>query len=181
MNKVDKKMAALEDSMQVVTFHVGGEEYGIGINAVAEVIRPLPITPLPRMPEFIEGVINLRGTIIPVVDLRRRFGVKNGSMDPRKTRMMIIKGAAVRGLLGLVVDGVREVTTVPSKHVDSLPEAARGPGSEFISGMAKLGDRLVILLDAAAILSKEERVALMEADREATDMDQGRGMRADGK
>lgn len=167
MDKADKKRPAAEDAMQVVTFHVGGEDYGIGIDAVAEVVRPLPITPLPRMPEFVEGVINLRGTIIPVVDLRRRFGVKDVSVDLRKTRMMIIKGAAARGLLGFVVDGVREVTTVSSRDVDAVPEAARGPGSEFISGMAKLGDRLLILLNTAAILSKEERAALMEADRES--------------
>lgn len=167
MDKADKKRPAAEDAVQVVTFHVGGEDYGIGIDAVAEVIRPLPITPLPRMPEFVEGVINLRGTIIPVVDLRRRFGVKGVSLDLRKTRMMIIKGAAARGLLGFVVDGVREVTTVSSRDVDVVPEAARGPGSEFISGMAKLGDRLLILLNTAAILSKEERAALMEADRES--------------
>lgn len=169
--KEKKAPVAAEETIQVVTFRVGDEEYGIGISAVAEVVRPLKITPLPRMPEFVEGVINLRGMIIPVVDLRRRFELKE-TTSGKKTRMMIIKGAfpaggdrgPSAGLLALVVDGVHEVLDIPKRQVEPAPEAARGPNSDFITGMGKMGGRLIILLDVTRILNREERAALAEAD-----------------
>jgi len=168
----DKKIIAAEEAAQFVTFRVGAEEYGLDINAIAEVIRPLKITPLPRMPEFIEGVINLRGAIIPVVDLRKRFDLKTIQDDPRKMRMMITKGALhsaagkARGLLGLVVDGVKEVIHLPQEQIEPAPEAATGRNADFISGMGKAAGRLIILLDVSKILSREERAALAEAGEE---------------
>ncbi len=162
---------AADDAVQMVTFRVGTAEYGLGINAITEVIRPLKITPLPRMPEFIEGVVNLRGVIIPVVDLRKRFALAETVNDQRKMRMLITKGAvpaAVRGggrLLGLVVDEVREVLFIPRKDIDAAPEAARGEQADFITGMGKVGERLIILLDISKILSQQERKELAEAER----------------
>ncbi len=161
----------VEDAIQLVTFEVGPAEYGLHINAITEVIRPLKITPLPRMPEFIEGVINLRGVIIPIVDLRKRFGIADIRNDQRKVRMLITKGAIhsdVRGgtgLLGLVVDEVREVLFVPRKDIDAAPEAARGKRADFITGMGKVGERLIILLNISKILSQQERSELAEAER----------------
>lgn len=166
----EKKAAAIEETVQLVTFQVSAEEYGLDISAISEVIRPLKITPLPRMPEFIEGVINLRGVLIPVVDLRKRFAVTLRKDDPRKMRMIITRGA-VHGaaaqpgeLLGLVVDSVREVLHIPRRDIGNAPEAARGKHAGFISGMGKAGDRLVILIDISMILSQQERAALAEAD-----------------
>jgi len=165
----DKKTAVTDDAEQLVTFLVGDEEYGLDINAITEVVRPLKITPLPKMPAFIEGVINLRGVIIPIVDLRNRFEVRAGAGDPRKMRMVITRGAVAgsagpsRGLLGLVVDRVDEVIFVPKKDIDPAPEAAKGSSADFIAGMGKVGSRLIILLDIARILSREERAALAEA------------------
>jgi purine-binding chemotaxis protein CheW len=165
-----KKIVVPDEQVQIVSFTVGAEEYGIDIGSVAEVVRPLKITPLPRMPEFVEGVINLRGTIIPVVDMRRRFEVKENTRgDSRKMRMMITRGAVAAGsgtghqLLGLVVDGVQEVVSLSKKSIDSAPEAARGPNADFITGVGKVGDRLIILLDISTLLSQEERQALVEA------------------
>lgn len=155
--------------MQLVTFRVGAEEYGIDINAITEVVRPLKVTALPKMPAFIEGVINLRGTIIPVVDLRNRFEARAPGNDRRKMRMIIIRGALQGGsgrgpgLLGLVVDSVDEVLHVPRKDIDAAPEAATGKQADFITGMGKVGDRLVILIDNGKILSRQERSALAEA------------------
>lgn len=160
-----------DDALQLVTFRVGTAEYGLAINAITEVIRPLKITPLPRMPEFIEGVVNLRGVIIPIVDLRRRFALAEIGNDQRKMRMLITKGAvpaAVRGgtgLLGLVVDEVREVLHVPRKDIDAAPEAARGERADFITGMGKVGEQLIILLDISKILSQQESTELAEAER----------------
>jgi len=166
-----KTTGVVEDALQLVTFQVGPAEYGLHINAITEVIRPLKITPLPRMPEFIEGVVNLRGVIIPIVDLRKRFAIAEIRNDQRKMRMLITKGAvptAVRGstgLLGLVVDEVREVLYVPRKDIDAAPEAARGERADFITGMGKVGERLIILLDISRILSQQERSELAEAER----------------
>lgn len=165
----EKKIVAAEEIMQLVTFQLGAEEFGLDIRSIAEVVRPLRITALPRMPEFIDGVVNLRGTIIPVVDLRKRFGLAVAPGSAKKVRMLITRGA-VRGpgsagsdLLGLVVDGVREVLHIPRQQIDPAPAAARGLQADFIGGVGKVGDRLVILVDITKILSRQERAALAEA------------------
>ena len=165
----DKRTSVAEAIAQIVTFQVGPEEYGLDIGAITEALRPLKITTLPHMPRFIEGVINLRGMIIPVVDLRKRFGLTDIRNNPRKMRMIIIRGAlegaggGPEDLLGLVVDGVREVLHVPEREIGPAPEAATGAQAGFIAGMAKVQDRLVILIDVTRVLSGEERAALAEA------------------
>ena len=165
----EKKIAAAEDTVHLVTCQVGTEESGLDIHSITEVVRPLKITPLPKMPAFIEGVVNLRGVIIPIVDLRNRFDVKTVKNDQRKMRMMITRGAVQRaagpsgGLLGLLVDNVDEVIHVPKKNIDAAPAAATGRSADFITGMGKVGERLIILLDITRILSQQERVALAEA------------------
>ena len=166
----EKKIALVDDTVQLVTFRVGSEEYGVEIRFITEAVRPLKITPLPRMPEFIEGVVNLRGVIIPIVDLRKRFALSQIVDDPRKMRMLITKGAipgasgkTPGALLGLVVDGVQEVLHVPGKDIEPAPEAAKGQSAGFITGMGKVGDRLIILIDITKILSQQERSALAEA------------------
>lgn len=164
----DRKTAVAEELAQIVTFHVGEEEFGLDIGAITEAIRPLPITPLPRMPQFVEGVINLRGVIIPVVDLRKRFGLTEIRNNPRKMRMIIIRGA-VEGQRGpqkplaLVVDSVREVLHIPLRQIEPAPAAATGEQAGFIGGVAKAMDRLIIIVDITKILSGEERTALAEA------------------
>lgn len=164
-----KKALVEDETLQLVTFHVGTEEYGLEINSITEIVRPHKITPLPRMPKFIEGVINLRGTIIPIVDLRKRFALATISDNPGKMRMMITRGAVHgtagngRELLGLVVDGVSEVLHILKKDIEPAPEVATGAGAEFITGMGKVADRLIILLDITRILSQQERAALAEA------------------
>lgn len=150
--------------VQLVTFLVGSEEYGLDIRCISEVVRPLRITPLPRMPQFVEGVIDLRGVIIPVVDLRRRFALAVTADNPRAMRMLITRGAlAGNQLLGLVVDRVREVVDLPAAGILPAPDAARGQHAEFITGMGKIADRLIILLDVARILSRQERAQMVEA------------------
>jgi purine-binding chemotaxis protein CheW len=168
----NNKTVTVEDTVQLVTFQVGGEEYGLDIRSITEVVRPLKITPLPRMPQFIEGVINLRGVIIPVVDLRKRFAISRVAENPKKMRMLIARGAvpgvsgAGRDLLGLIVDSVQEVLHIPQRDIQPTPEAATGEHAGFISGMGKVGDRLIILFDITRILSQQERSALAEAGRE---------------
>jgi purine-binding chemotaxis protein CheW len=169
----EKKIATVDnDVVQFVTFQVGDEECGVDIRSITEVIRPLKITPLPRMPEFIEGVVNLRGMIIPIVDLRKRFALSQIVDNPRKMRMLITNGAISgasgtgRELLGLVVDSVQEVLHISRKDIGLAPEAARGKHAGFITGMGKVGDRLIILIDSSRILSQQERSALAEASHD---------------
>ena len=166
----EKTAAVLEEeTVHLVTFQVGGEEYGVDIRRITEVVRPLKITPLPRMPEFIEGVVNLRGVIIPIVDLRKRFALSRIAENPRKMRMLITKGAlpgasgAGRELLGVVVDGVNEVLHIRKQEIEQAPEVAMGQHAGFITGMGKIGDRLVTLIDITKILNLQERSALAEA------------------
>jgi purine-binding chemotaxis protein CheW len=170
----EKKVATDDDVVQFVTFQVGDEECGVDIRCITEVIRPLKIKPLPRMPEFIEGVINLRGMIIPIVDLRKRFALSRIVDNPKKMRMLITKGAipgasrAGRELLGMVVDSVQEVLHINRKDIEPAPEAARGQHAGFITGMGKVGDRLIILIDSSMILSQQERSALAEASHDGS-------------
>lgn len=165
------KPAAVEETVQLMTFRVGAEEYGVGIEVITEVVRPLKITALPKMPVFVEGVINLRGVIIPIVDLRSRFELRTIKNEPKKIRMIITRGAlhetaaGPQALLGVVVDSVNEVIHVPKKDIDTAPQAATGRDADFITGMGKVGDRLIILLDITRILSRQERLALEDAGR----------------
>jgi len=166
--KREKKGVVAEAMTQIVTFQVGREEFGLDIGVITEALRPLRITPLPHMPRFIEGVINLRGMIIPVVDLRKRFGLTDIQSDPRKSRMIITRGALRGGgggsedLLGLVVDSVHEVLMLPARQIEAAPEAATGDRADFIAGVAKVTDRLVIVLDIGRILSGAERAEMAE-------------------
>ena len=121
------------------------------------------------MPQFVKGVINLRGTVIPVVDLRERFGLTDVRNNPRTMRMIITRGAfpgkgtgAVR-LLGLVVDSVQDVLEIPSSSIGPAPEGAMSERAVFIAGVAKIAERLIILLDIGRVLSGEERTVLAEA------------------
>lgn len=171
LRKQVKRQEAAEESVQALLFRIGGEEYALDIGSLVEVIRPLRITSLPRMPEFVEGVINLRGEIIPAVDMRKRFDLA-GSGDFRRTARMIITRGAIaagpgrkgRGLLALMVDSAQDVIGIPKRQIEPAPEAARGRNADFVAGMGKMGDRLVIFLDIHRILSREERAALEEAE-----------------
>jgi purine-binding chemotaxis protein CheW len=132
------------DEIQLVVFELGDERYGLDIATVYEIIRHQPITAVPQAPAFVEGVINLRGRIIPVVDLRDRFGMASGSQT-KASRIVVCDAAGTR--VGLVVDGVSEVLMVPSDAIESTPDVAAGHDAGYLRGIAKLGERLIILLD----------------------------------
>jgi purine-binding chemotaxis protein CheW len=147
------------DILQMVTFRMDGEEFGIDIMNVKEIIRMMEVTKVPNAPEFVDGVINLRGSVVPVIDLRKRFGMPGKEKD-KNTRINVVEldGAVV----GFVVDSVSEVMRIPSDTVEPPPAVVAGVQSEYISGVGKLDDRLLILLDLHKLLSPEERAALRE-------------------
>lgn len=136
--------------LQLVTFSIDEEEFGVNILKVQEIIRIMEITRVPRSPEFVEGVINLRGRVIPIVDLRRRFGLAAIAHD-KDTRIIVIELNSL--VVGFIVDAVSEVLRIPADTVEPTPPVAAGVDSEYISGVGKLQDRLLILLDLDKLLT----------------------------
>jgi len=140
--------------LQLVTFSIGEEEFGVDILSVQEIIRMMDITKVPRAPDFVEGVINLRGKVIPIIDLRKRFGLSTRDHD-KHTRIIVIEINNM--IVGFVVDSVSEVLRIPASTVEPPPPVVSGLESEYISGVGKLEDRLLILLDLNKLLSGEEQ------------------------
>ena len=143
---------------QIVVFELGGESYGVEIGRVQEIIRPPAITAVPRAPEYVEGVINLRGRIIPVVNLRHRFGLPWAERD-RASRIVVLDSEG--NTVGVAVDGVSEVLRVPQAAVEPPGATLAGPDTIHLRGIAKVADRLIILLHLDHIVGEaSERVAL---------------------
>jgi purine-binding chemotaxis protein CheW len=139
---------------QIVVLDLGGEAYGVEIGRVEEIIRMQAITRIPNGPAFIEGVTNLRGRVIPVLDLRKRFGLP-ASEATRRSRIDV--GELGEHTVGLVVDGVSEVLLVGSDAVEPPSTLVTSADSAFLRGVAKLEERLILLLDLSRILSRSEQ------------------------
>ena len=144
--------------LQLVTFTISQEEFGVDILKVQEIIRTMEITRVPRSPAFVEGVINLRGKVIPIIDLRKRFDMDSRGHD-NQTRIIVIE--LERMIVGFVVDSVSEVLRIPASTVEAPPAVVSGIESEYISGVGKLDDRLLILIDLDKLLSPGEKSALL--------------------
>lgn len=140
--------------LQLVSFLIENEEFGVDILNVQEIIRPVDITRVPNAPAFVEGVINLRGRIVPVVDLRKRFNMSQRERD-KNSRIIVVE--LDDKIVGFMVDAVREVLRVDTNVIEPPPELAIGIDASYITGVAKLEDRLLILLDLERILSEEEK------------------------
>ncbi|MCX7984317.1 MAG: chemotaxis protein CheW [Bacteroidetes bacterium] len=139
-----------DELLQLVSFNIGDEEFGVDILKVQEINRMLTITRVPNAPEYVEGVINLRGKVIPVVNLRKRFGLPPKEAD-KNTRIIVIElnGKTV----GFVVDSVREVLRIPKSVTEPPPALATRINAEYITAVGKLDDRLLTLLDMEKVLS----------------------------
>lgn len=142
-----------DDLIQLVGFNLGDEDYGVDILRVQEINRMVDITKVPQAPEFVEGVINLRGTVIPVIDLRSRLGMPQKEHD-RQTRIIVAE--IDKRTIGFVVDSVSEVIRIPSKTVEPPPPIVAGHGSEYIEGVGKMDDRLLMLIDINKLFSQSE-------------------------
>ena len=162
MDQAVKAMAEREG--KYLTFTLAEEEYGIGILKIKEIIGMMPITSVPQTPEFVKGVINLRGKVIPVIDLRLRFGM--GEIDYTERTCIIvveIDGQAGTVLIGIVVDSVSEVLNVKGDDIADTPTFGTKLNTEYILGMAKMEGGVKILLDIDQVLSSEEIAALEKA------------------
>lgn len=146
----------VEASEHLATFYMDKEEYGVDVRLVQEIIRITEITQVPRAPEFIRGVINLRGRIIPVVDLKRKLGL--GRFEPSRQARIVVVRLRER-LIGLLVDAASQVLKIPVAAIESAPEEAVEIDASAVRGVAKLQDRLIILIDLARVLALELREA----------------------
>ena len=143
----------MEKDHQVVGFRIGNETYGVRIGSVREIVRVPEITIVPNAPEAIEGVINLRGKIIPVMDLRKRFG--NASVQPDKKNRILLVELESR-LLGLIVSSASEVLKIPPSEIEPPGTVFAEGESSYVTGVGKLKGRLIILLDIARLLRQPE-------------------------
>lgn len=149
------------EEIQLVSFFLGEEEFGADILMVQEIIRMQPITRVPNAPHFVEGVINLRGKVIPIVDLRKRLNVSGAAEDSRKVRVIVVDVESK--ITGFIVDSVSQVLRIPQSTIEPAPPIVNaGIDSEYITGVSKLNDKLLILLDFNKILSKSEKRELSE-------------------
>ncbi len=140
-----------------LTFTLASEDYGIGILKIKEIIGIMPVTPVPRTPDFVKGVINLRGKVIPVVDLRRRFEMEEIDYTERTCIVVVeIQGSSGMLMMGIVVDSVSEVLNVKSDDIDTTPSFGIELDTSYILGMAKMGKGVKILLDIDRVLNNEE-------------------------
>lgn len=148
---------SVTDDEQIVGLELAGECYGMEIGRVQEIIRMQTITPVPNGPACVEGLTNLRGRVIPVVDLRKRFGLSSGGLHHRSR---IVVAELGEHTVGLIVDGVSEVLRVRNDQVEPPSVLITSEGSAYLRGVAKLEDRLVLLLDPSLILGAAEREAV---------------------
>src|SRR5262245_21497089 len=148
-----------DELVQLAAFRIGGEEYAIDIMRIKVIIHPLKITKVPKAPPFIEGVVELRGQILPIVDLRKRFELPNLEVT-RATKYII--ASLERRIIGLVVDAVSEVLRVPRKEIKPPPELgfADGAQASFFTGVCHVADRIIMILDLDQILTRQEKIDL---------------------
>jgi purine-binding chemotaxis protein CheW len=149
---VREERRAVEATEHLATFCLADEEYGVDVRMVQEIIRVSEITQVPRAPEFIKGVINLRGRVIPVVDLKRKLNLGE-VLESRKARIVVVK--VQDRLIGLLVDSASQVLKVPVSSIEAAPEEVVEIAAHYIRGVAKLEKRLIILVDLHRILSLE--------------------------
>jgi purine-binding chemotaxis protein CheW len=140
--------------LQLVSFKIENEEYGVDILDVQEINKMVQITKVPNSPDFVEGVINLRGRIIPVIDLRTRLGLPRKEQD-KDSRIIVVD--LERKTIGFIVDAVSEVLRIPASVTEVPPEIVAGIDSEFIKSVGKLEDRLLILIDLKKVLSVDTK------------------------
>jgi len=153
--------ASSDELLQLVSFNIGDEEFGVDILKVQEINRTVQVTKVPNAPEYVDGVINLRGKIIPIVDLRRRFGMPRKEHD-KNTRIIVVELNGGR-IVGFVVDTVREVLRIQRSVTEPPPAIIAGIDADYITAVGKLEDRLLILLDLEKILLNSKGVPINEA------------------
>lgn len=149
----------LRHEVQLACFRIGPELYALDIMRIKEIIRPQKLTPVPKAPSFIEGVINLRGVVIPIADLRKRFDQPISDTN-RKNRIIV---CSLSGrIIGLMVDEVTEVKRFGRNEIAPAPQFIEGPEANYFLGVARRGEDLIMLLDLEKVLSNNEKIELQK-------------------
>ncbi|MEW6248571.1 MAG: chemotaxis protein CheW [Nitrospirota bacterium] len=157
VQEVGREAKTAEELCQFVTCRVGNEEFALDVLSVQEINRMVEITRVPKAPSYVEGVINLRGRIIPVLDLRRRFGLPGVE---RTARFRIVVVSVRQRLVGLIVDSVEEVLRIPKSAIEPPPTIGASAGAEYTQGVGRIEDRLLIVLDLVRLLMPGEEAAI---------------------
>jgi len=151
----------LRQEIQLACFRIGSELYALDIMRIKEIIRPQKLTPIPKAPSFIEGVINLRGVVIPVADLRKRFDQPISEAN-RKNRIVVC--SLTGRIIGLMVDEVTEVKRFGRQEIAPAPQFIDGPEANYFLGVARRDEDLIMLIDLEKILSSDEKIELQKLD-----------------
>ena len=153
----------LSDDDQYLTFHLSNEMFAVGILNIKEIIEYGHLTTVPMMPEFVRGVINLRGSVVPVIDLQARFGRKS-SVVGKRTCIVIVEVVVYEQIqtIGIIVDAVSAVISIPGSDIEKAPEFGAKLRTDFIFGMGKIEDEFVIILNIGQVLSINEMLSLVE-------------------
>ena len=157
LDTLSSQISFATDGSQYLTFRLRDEEYGVEILKVQEIKGYTAITPVPNTPAYLKGVMNLRGTIVPVVDLRAKFGMEAAEYTAFTVIIVLTVGTKV---VGLIVDAVSDVLNIPKTDIQATPDFGAQVDARFISGMAKAGDKLVVLLDIDRVLGSDAAAAL---------------------
>jgi purine-binding chemotaxis protein CheW len=163
-NDMDESVQASAKEGKYLTFSLADDKFGIGILKIKEIIGMIPITSVPQTPDFVKGVINLRGKVIPVIDLRLRFGVEETGYTERTCIIVVeIERSRTEVLIGIVVDSVSEVLNIKDADIEETPAFGANLNTEYILGMAKMEGGVKILLDIDQVLSATEFELLEKA------------------
>jgi purine-binding chemotaxis protein CheW len=149
LDTLSNQISFATDGSQYLTFRLGQEEYGVEILKVQEIKGYSTVTPIPHMPAYLKGVMNLRGTIVPVVDLRAKFAMAKADYNPFTVIIVVTVETKV---MGLIVDAVSDVLNIPKADVQAAPDFGGQVDARYINGMAKTGDKLVVLLDIDRVM-----------------------------
>ncbi|MGB0714633.1 MAG: chemotaxis protein CheW [Phycisphaerae bacterium] len=153
------------DTAQVVSFRLADEEYGLDIMKVQEIILVGEITEIPEVPDYLRGLIDLRGKVIPIVDLRRRFGLEAGTCTEQARIVVVNTGESI---FGIVVDAVNEVLRIGSSQIEPPPTGLLGIEQAYIKGLVKMEDKIMILLNIDRVLSKADTSQIQQQSRGAS-------------
>lgn len=151
----------MSENRKVIVFQLGEEEYAVSVQQVGSIERLIPITRVPQTADFVKGVINLRGVVTPVIDLRLRFGMEETDYND-SSRIIIVFVDNIE--VGLVVDAANDVIDIPESKIEPAPEVIGTVDTKYIEGVAKLEDRLLILLNMQKVLTEEEMEELKSVE-----------------
>lgn len=161
MSNSTQMKADTNEILQLVSFKIANEEFGVDILNVQEINKMTQITKVPNAPDFVEGVINLRGRVIPIIDLRTRLKIEKKEHD-KDTRIIVVEIAGKT--VGFIVDAVKEVLRIPTSIIEPPPQIATGIDSDFIRAVGKLDDRLLILIDLEKVLTEQDKEQLKSVE-----------------